>query len=108
MPDRSDHKDVQVVLHKIHQGGINYIASVSKSFKTAESGFTFAKMAQELCRALSRGRDECTDELIHGSITEMQEIAQKAHIDAKATTEMFDSNRREFTAVRRGHTDRRL
>jgi len=73
---------------------------VSKSFKTAESGFTFAKMAQELCRALSRGRDECTDELIHDSITEMQQIAQKAHTDAKVTTEMFDSNRREFTAIR--------
>ena len=99
MPHRSDHKDVQVVLHKIHQGGINYIASVSKSFKTAESGFTFAKMAQELCRALSQGRDGCSDELIRDSLTEMREIAQNAYTDAKAATEMFDSNRREFGEV---------
>ena len=81
---------------------------MSESLKTAKSGFEFARVAQELCRALSRGRDECTDELIHDSITEMQQIAQKAHTDAKVTTEMFDSNRREFTEVRRSHTDKSL
>ena len=106
MPDRSDHEDVQVILHKIHKGGINYIASVSKSFKTAESGFVFAKKAQDLCITLSRGRDECSNELIHGSIAEMQEIAQTAHADAKATSEMFNANRREFTEVRRGCTNK--
>jgi hypothetical protein len=105
MPDRSDHEDVQVILHKIHKVGIKYIASVSKSFKTAESGFAFAKKAQELCTTLSGGRDECSNELIHGSIAQMQEIAQTAHVDAKATSEMFNANRREFTKVRRGHTD---
>jgi hypothetical protein len=105
MPDRSDHEDFQVILNKIHKEGINYIASVSKSFKIAESRFAFARMAQELCRALSRGRDECSDELVQDSITEMQEIVQKAHADAKATAEMFDVNRREFTKVRWGHID---
>jgi hypothetical protein len=94
-----------VILHKIRKGGINYIASVSKSFKTAESGHIFAKMAQELCVALSSGRDECPDKFIQDSITEMQEIAQKAHTDAKVTTEMFDANRREFTEVWRSHND---
>jgi hypothetical protein len=78
---------------------------VSKSLKTAESGFAFAKMAQELCRALSSGRDECLDKLIHASIAEMRKIAQKAHADAKGTADMFDANRREFTEVRLGHTD---
>jgi hypothetical protein len=105
MPDRSDHEDVQVILQNIHKRGINYIASVSKSLNTAESGYAFAKMAQELCIALSRGRDECTDEFIQDSITEMRKIAEKAFADAKVTTEMFNANRREFTEVRRGHTD---
>jgi tRNA G37 N-methylase TrmD len=105
MPDRSDHKAVQVILHKIHKGGINYIASVSKSFNTAESGLAFAKLAQELCIILSSGRDEGFDELIQDSITEMREIARKAHADAKATMDMLDANRREFTEVRHSHTD---
>jgi hypothetical protein len=105
MSDRSNHKDVQVILHRIQEGGANYIASVSKSFKTAESGFAFAKMAQELCTAISSKREECSDELIHDSIAEMREIAQKAHADAKITAGMFNANSREFTEVRRGHTD---
>ena len=105
MPDRSNHKEVQVILHKIQEGGTNYIASVSKSFKTAESGFSFAKRAQDLCISLASGREDCSDELIHDSLTEMREIAQNAYTDAKAATEMFDSNRREFTEVRRSHTD---
>jgi len=105
MPDRSDHEDVQVILHKIHKGGRNYIASVSKSFKTAESGFAFAKKAQDLCIALASRRDDYPDNLIHDSIAEMREIAQKAHADAKATAEMFDANRQEFGEVRRDHID---
>ena len=105
MPDRSRHKDVKVILRKIHKAGKNYIASVSESFKTAESGFAFAKRVQELCIALASGREECSDELIHDYITEMREIVQKAHTDAKATMEMFDANRREFYEVRRGHSD---
>jgi hypothetical protein len=105
MPDRSDHKAVQVILHKIHRRGINYIASVSKSFNTAESGYAFAKLAQKLCITLSNGRDKCSKELIYASITKMQEIARKAHDDARVTTPRFDDNRREFTKVRRNHTD---
>jgi len=105
MPDRSDHEGVQVLLNKIHKEGKNYIASVSKSFKTAESGFAFAKKVEELCTTLSGGRDECSNELIHESIAEMQEIVQTAHADAKATSEMFNANSRAFTEVRRGHTD---
>jgi hypothetical protein len=101
MPDRSKNKEVQVILREIHKGGGNYVASVSKSFKTAESGFAFAKRAQDLCNAL--GRRDCSDEVIHDSITEMRAIAQKAHDDAKATTKMFDANKQEFTEVRRGH-----
>jgi hypothetical protein len=108
MSDRSNHKEVQVILQKIYKGGTNYIASVSESLKTAKSGFEFARVAQELCRALSQGRDGCSDELIHDSLTEMREIAQNAYTDAKAATEMFDSNRREFTEVRRSHTDKSL
>jgi len=106
MPDRSDHKDIQVILHDIHNGGTNYIASVSGSFKTAESGFTFAKRAQELCVALASGREQYSDDFIHESITEMREIAQKAHTDAETTRELFDANRREFTTVRHGHIDK--
>ena len=105
MPDRSNHKDVQVILRKIQEGGTNYIASVSESLKTAESGFAFAKRAQDLCISLASGREECSDELIHGSIAEMREIAQKAHDDAKATSAMFDANKQEFTEVRRCHND---
>ena len=108
MSDRSNHKEVQVILHKIQEGGTNYIASVSKSFKTAESGFAFAKRAQDLCSFLASRREECSDELIHESLTEMREIVQNAYTDAKAITHMFDSNRREFTEVRRGHTDKSL
>jgi len=96
----SNHKEVQAILQKIYKGGTNYIASVSESLKTAKSGFEFARVAQELCRALSQGRDGCSDELIYGSLAEMREIAQNAYTDAKATTEMFDSNRREFTEIR--------
>ena len=105
MPDRSNHKDVQVLLRKIKEGGTNYIASVSESLKTAESGFAFAKRAQDLCSFLASGREECSDELIHDAIAEMREIAQKAHADAKATKAMFDANKQEFAEVRRGHTD---
>ena len=105
MPDRSDHEDVQVILHKIHKGGRNYIASVSKSFNTAESGYAFAKLAQKLCITLSNGRDKCSKELIYASITKMREIAQKAHGDAIVTACRFYANRREFTEVRRNHTD---
>jgi hypothetical protein len=105
VPDRSDHADVQVIRHKLHRGGKNYIASVSRSLKTAESGFAFAKLAQELCITLSSGRNKRSDEVIQDSITEMREIAQKAHADAKATADMFDINKREFTEVWRGHTD---
>jgi hypothetical protein len=108
VPDRSKHKEVQVILRKIHEGGNNYIASVSESFKTAESGFAFANRARDLCNTLAQGRDACPDEVIHDSITEMREIAQKAHADAKVITTMFDTNRREFTEVRRGHTDKSL
>jgi hypothetical protein len=78
---------------------------VSESLKTAESGFAFAKRAQDLCNAL--GRRDCSDELISDSITEMRAIAQKAYTDAKATTTMFDANRREFIEVRRGHNNKR-
>jgi len=106
MPDRSRRKDVKVILRKIREAGKNYIASVSESLKTAESGFAFAKRAQDLCSFLASGREQCSDELIQDSITEMREIAQKAHVKAKATTQMFDANRREFTAVRRGHIDK--
>ena len=105
MPDRSNHKEVQVILNKIQEGGTNYIASVFESFKTAELGFAFAKRAQDLCASLASGREECSDELIHDSITEMREIAKKAHADAKATSEMFDANKEEFTEVRRDHND---
>jgi hypothetical protein len=108
MSDRSNHKDVQVILHNIHKGGENFITSVNESFNTAESGFAFAKRAQDLCLSLASGREECSDELIHGSIAEMREIAQKAHADAKAATEMFDANKLEFTEVWRGHTDKSL
>jgi hypothetical protein len=83
---------------------MQYIASVSESFKTAESGFAFAMTARELCMALD-GQD-CSDEVIQDSIAEMRGIAQKARNGAKVTTEMFDANRREFTEVRRGHTDK--
>ena len=100
MSDRSNHKKVQIILLKAHKGGLNYIASVYESLKTAISGFAFANVAQELCRALSQGRDGCSDEFIHDSLTEMRKIAQNAYTDAKATTQMFDSNRREFTQVR--------
>jgi len=62
-------------------------------------------MAQELCVALSGGQDDCPDTFIQKSIREMQEIVQKAHSDARVTTQMFDANRREFTEVRRCHTD---
>jgi hypothetical protein len=105
MPDRSDHEDVQVILHKIHKGGINYIKSVSKSFKTAESGLTFAKTAQELCITLSSGRDECSYKLIQDSIAKMQDIAQKSHTDANTTAKMLNATSQEFTQVRRSHTD---
>jgi len=105
MPDRSDHEDVQVILHKIHKGAENYIASISKSPKTAESGHAFAKMTQEPYIALSSGREECSDELIHDSIAKMREIAQKAHADAKITAKMFNANKREFTEVWRSHAD---
>jgi len=105
MSDRSKNKEVQIILRKAHKGGTNYIASVSKSFKTAESGFAFAKRAQDLCSFLASGREECSDELIHDAIAEMREIAQKAHADAKATKAMFDANKQEFAEVRRGHTD---
>jgi hypothetical protein len=105
MPDRSDYEDVQVILYNIHKWGIYYIALVSKSCKTAHSAFAIVKKAQELCTTLSGGRDKCSNELIHGSIAEMQEVAQIAHADAKTTSEMFNANRREFTKVRRGHTD---
>ena len=104
MSNRSNHKEVQVILLKAHQGGLNYIASVYESLKTVESGFSFAKRAQELCVALASGREEYSDDFIRESITEMREIAQKAHADAKATKEMFDANKDEFTEVRRGHT----
>jgi len=97
---RSDHEDVQVILHNIHKRGIDYIALVSKSFKTAESAFAIVKKAQGLCTTLSGGRDECSNELIHSSIAQMQEVAQTAHADAKATSEMFNANRREFTEIR--------
>jgi hypothetical protein len=100
MPDRSNHKDVQVILRKIKEGGTNYIASVSESLKTAESGFAFAKRAQDLCTSLGSGRAECSDELIQDSIIEMREIAQSVKADAKATMEMFDANRQEFMEVR--------
>jgi hypothetical protein len=104
MPDRSDHKEAQVILHKIQQAGVHYIESVSGSFETAQAGFAFAKRARDLCNDL--GRPECPDEPINDSITEMREIAKKAHEDAKATTAKFDANRQEFTEVRRCHTDK--
>ena len=100
MLDRSDHKAVQAILRKIHKGGIKYIESVTKSFRTAESGFAFAKRAQDLCTSLGSGRAECSDKLIQDSIIEMREIAQKVKADAKATMEMFDANRQEFMEVR--------
>ena len=105
MPDRSDRKDVQDILSNIRKEGINYVAAVSESFKTARSGHAFAKMAQELCVSLSGGRGDCPDTLIQKSIGEMQDIAQKAHSDATVTSKMFDDNRLEFTKVRRGHND---
>jgi hypothetical protein len=105
MSDRSNHKEVQIILDKTRKGGTNYITSVSESLKTAESGFSFAKRAQDLCIALASRPDDCPDKLIHDSIAEMREIARKAHADAKATKEMFEANRQEFTEVRRGHTD---
>ena len=105
MPDRSNQEDVQFILGKIHGEGKNFIASVSKSLNTAESGHAFAKVAQELCITLSSGRNERPDEVIQDSITKMQEIAKKAHDDAKDTAGMFDVNKREFTEVWRGHTD---
>jgi hypothetical protein len=104
MPDRSNHKDVQVILHKIHKGGMNYIALVSESSKTAESGFEFAKRAQDLCDALG-GRDY-SEELIRDSITEMREIAQKVRNDAKTSIKMFYMNRKEFTEVWQAYTDK--
>jgi hypothetical protein len=76
---------------------MHYIESVSESFKTVESGFAFAMTARELCMALD-GQD-FSDEVIQDSIAEMRELAQKAHDGAKATAEMFDANRREFTEV---------
>ena len=106
MPDRSRRKDVKVILRKIREAGMNYIASVSESLKTAESGFAFAKRAQDLCISIASGREQCSDELIQDSITEMREIAQKAHTDAETTRELFDANRREFTTVRHGHIDK--
>jgi hypothetical protein len=105
VPDRSKHKNVQVILHKIHEEGKSYIASVSESIKAAESLFAFAKRAQELCNALASGRDNYSDEVIDASIPEMREIAQKGHADAKAAKEMFGANKRKFTEVRQGHTD---
>jgi hypothetical protein len=105
MSDRSKNKEVQIILRKAHKGGTNYIASVSKSFKTAESGFAFAKRAQDLCSFLASGREKCSDELIHVSITEMRDIARKAHTDAKVTTQMFDANKRQFTKVWCSHAD---
>jgi hypothetical protein len=105
MPDRSDHPKVQVILRKIYKGAKNYITAVSKSFKTAESGYASAKLAQELSETLRGPRDECPDEVIQDSIAEMQEIAQKASADATVTAGMFDANFQEFTQVRRSHTD---
>jgi hypothetical protein len=105
MLDRSDHKAVQAILRKIHKGGIKYIESVTKSFKTAESGYAFAKLAQELCDTLSGGREECPDELIQDSIAEMKAIAKNAHDDAKVTADMFNATSQVFTEVRRSHTD---
>jgi hypothetical protein len=104
MPDRSSNKDAQVILHKIQRGGVHYIESVSGSFETAKLGFAFAKRALDLCNDLSS--PECSDELIRDSIAEMRGIAQNAHTGARATTKNFDANRREFTEVRRSHTDK--
>jgi hypothetical protein len=98
MPDRSKHKEVQVILHRIQQAGVHYIESAPESFKAVESGFKFAKRARDRCIAL--GEQGYSDELIQASITEMQPFSQEAHNDAKATTAMFDANRQEFTEVR--------
>ena len=105
MPDRSDHPRVQVILRNIYKGGESYITAVTKSFATAESGYAFAKLAQELCVTLSGPREECPNEVIQDSIAEMKEIANKAHTDAHHTAEMFNATSREFTQVRRSHTD---
>jgi hypothetical protein len=101
MPDRSNHKEVQVILRSVQKRGTYSILSVSESFKTVGSGFAFAKRAQDLCSSLASGRKKRSDEPIHDSITEMREIAQKAHTDAKVAKEIFDAS----TEVRRHYTD---
>jgi hypothetical protein len=74
---------------------MKYVVSVSDSALIARSGYEFADRAHDLCTALI----ENSSDGILDHITEMKEIAQKAHAAAKETADKFRANLHAFTEV---------
>jgi hypothetical protein len=80
---------------------------VYKSIEAAQSGYEFAKKAQDLCTTLTDGN--CySEEVINTSIKHTREIAKNAHTAAMTTMNMFRANRSEFIQVWQGYNDKFL
>jgi hypothetical protein len=76
-----------------------FFESLRHSYLNAQSGYSFAKTAEELCGLLLDPNSTYSDDVIKLYIKEMQEIATKAHEEATITANMFRASRQGFNVV---------
>jgi hypothetical protein len=90
---------VGAILGEIQLEAMRFFASINESIKNAQTGFHFAKSAEDLCIGLSLSQADCDNATIQSYIRKMQEVAKQAHEEAISTSNMFRANRRGFNSV---------
>jgi hypothetical protein len=86
------------MVDNVVQQANKYFQAVKKSVDTATDGQTFASDALAFCEFLAAGRNSVNE--LTTFLISMQEIASKAHQDAKDTHEEFREVRVELFQVR--------
>lgn len=92
---QSDNHQVQEILNRIRGEVMNYYRSIDQSVKMADSGHSFAQDAEILCEIFVN-TSQYSIEDIKNYLDDMRLVGEKALAEAKATRELFKSNRERF------------
>lgn len=98
----SNNAEVQAVLRSAMQEAKAFYRSIDQSLQTAQAGYSFAQDAELLCDCLLKPKGTHSVEELTEYIEDMQRVAQTAHSQAKAASDMFRGNRQNFFEITKG------
>ena len=87
---RSSHPEVKVIVTRIKAQAMMYFQVIDMSVRTSQDGVNFAEDIDMLCDKLVLGSPE---EVVMEFIKDMLQVAQRAHMQAEATSKRFRSVR---------------